>query len=97
MFSGFKFIKCIKFKSTSKILSYPQLFKFLEVSILACNDKKIKEYYDNLISKYLNNGKYFNDAVLKGFYMPPERSMDIDSELDWDIVKYLFEKKFNHE
>ena len=32
------------FKSTFKILSYPQLFKFLEVSILACNDKKIKEY-----------------------------------------------------
>ena len=48
-------------------------------------------------SKYLNNGKYFNDAILKGFYMPPERSIDIDSELDWDIVKYLFEKKFNHE
>ena len=32
------------FKSTFKILSYPQFFKFLEVSILACNDKKIKEY-----------------------------------------------------
>ena len=32
------------FKSTFKILSYPQIFKFLEVSILACNDKKIKEY-----------------------------------------------------
>ena len=26
------------FKSTFKILSYPQLFKVLEVSILACND-----------------------------------------------------------
>ena len=32
------------FKSTFKILSYTQFFKFLEISILACNDKKIKEY-----------------------------------------------------
>ena len=32
------------FKSTFKILAYPNFFKFLEVSILACNDKKIKEY-----------------------------------------------------
>jgi len=32
------------FKSTFKILAYPKNFKFLEVSILACNDKKIKEY-----------------------------------------------------
>ena len=36
------------FKSTFKILSYPQFFKFLEVSILACNDKKIKEYNKTL-------------------------------------------------
>ena len=35
------------FKSTFKILSYPQLFKFLEVSILACNDKKIKEFLES--------------------------------------------------
>ena len=39
------------FKSTFKILSYPQLFKFLEVSILACNDKKIKEYNKNFRDK----------------------------------------------
>ena len=39
------------FKSTFKILSYPQFFKFLEVSILACNDKKIKEYNKNFRDK----------------------------------------------
>ena len=39
------------FKSIFKILSYPQLFKFLEVSILACNDKKIKEYNKNFRAK----------------------------------------------
>ncbi len=32
------------FKSIFKILEYSKFFKFLEVSILACNDKKIKEY-----------------------------------------------------
>ena len=32
------------FKSIFKILEYTKFFKFLEVSILACNDKKIKEY-----------------------------------------------------
>ena len=40
-----------EFKSTFKILSYPQLFKFLEVSILACNDKKIREYNKNFRDK----------------------------------------------
>ena len=43
------------FKSTFKILSYPQLFKFLEVSILACNDKKIKEYNKKFREKAANS------------------------------------------
>ena len=32
------------FKSTFTTLSYSKFFDYLEVSILACNDKKIKEY-----------------------------------------------------
>ena len=32
------------FKSTFKILTYSKIFKFIEVSILACNDQKIREY-----------------------------------------------------
>ncbi len=41
---GLKEISKKAFESTFKILAYPKTFKFLEVSILACNDKKIKEY-----------------------------------------------------
>ncbi len=32
------------FKSTFKILAYSKIYKFVEVSILACNDKQIKHY-----------------------------------------------------
>ena len=39
-----KKISKIAFKSTFKILAYSKIYKFLEVSILACNDEKMKEY-----------------------------------------------------
>ena len=39
-----KKISKIAFKSTFKILDYSKIYKFLEVSILACNDEKMKEY-----------------------------------------------------
>ena len=39
------------FKSIFKTLEYPNFFKFLEVSILACNDKKIKEYNKIFLDK----------------------------------------------
>ena len=38
-----KKISKIAFKSTFKILAYSKIYKFLEVSILACNDEKMKE------------------------------------------------------
>ena len=43
---------------------------------------------------FLENGQFLYDAKIKGFYMPFERALDIDSELDWEIAN-LFYRKFN--
>jgi CMP-N-acetylneuraminic acid synthetase len=35
------------------------------------------------------NGKKFLDAETLGFIMPPERSIDIDTEFDWLVAEFL--------
>mgnify|MGYP001159898258 CR=1 FL=1 len=44
-----------------------------------------------LISRdFLKRGKYLYDAKIRGFLMPFERAIDIDSEIDWKIASFLF-------
>lgn len=47
-----------------------------------------------VISKeFLSIGKRFYDAKMTGYELPYERSFDIDSEIDWQIINMLFKKK----
>lgn len=49
-----------------------------------------------LISKkFLQNAEFLYDAKIKGFFMPPERAFDIDSELDWELAEIIFNKQKN--
>tara|TARA_B110000008_G_scaffold279038_1_gene324633 strand:- start:1636 stop:2328 length:693 start_codon:yes stop_codon:yes gene_type:complete len=46
-----------------------------------------------VISKeYLIEGNNLYEARIKGHKIPYERSLDIDTPLDWEIVNYLFKK-----
>jgi len=38
------------------------------------------------------NGKKFLDAETLGFIMPPERSIDIDTEFDWLVAEFLLDR-----
>ena len=40
----------------------------------------------------LNSKSLFTDKTSL-YVMPEERSIDIDTELDWEFVKFLFKKK----
>ena len=78
------------FKSTFKILTYSKIFKFIEVSILACNDQKIREYNriyrnkdtaTNVISwqrlKKLNQNGLSEKKDIPNFICDQEGTLDI--------------------
>jgi CMP-N,N'-diacetyllegionaminic acid synthase len=44
---------------------------------------------------FLEEGNYLYDARIKGFMMPFKRTIDIDTELDWDIASFLFSQSSN--
>ncbi|MBI96449.1 acylneuraminate cytidylyltransferase [bacterium] len=45
-------------------------------------------------SKWLQSSKKFIGEDTKAFIMPPERSIDIDSHLDWFFAEKLLEREF---
>lgn len=56
---------------------------------------KVYEHVSSIyvISKnYLLEGDNLYGAKIKGHKIPYERSLDIDSEFDWNIVEYLFDR-----
>ena len=56
---------------------------------------KVYEHVSSIyvISKnYLIEGDDLYGAKIKGHNIPYERSLDTDSEFDWDIVEYLFDR-----
>ena len=47
-----------------------------------------------VISKdFLLNGERLYDARMTGYEIPYERSFDIDSDTDWQIINMLFNRK----
>ena len=41
----------------------------------------------------INDSVFTNKTSL--YLMPEERSVDIDTKLDWDFVEYILKKRFN--
>ena len=67
------------------------------------NRQELKTYYRTNeahykaeCKKYLKEG-YFNIENSKAYIMPRERSLDIDNELDYRIVKVLIQERVNNE
>lgn len=42
---------------------------------------------------YVRTGKGLLDGRALGYLMPPERSLDVDSEFDFELIEYLMRKK----